>query len=120
MYIRNLNEDKISVSKKVKEEMTRLRTNVSLRPCIPFLYQYAEDSYVKILFQNVRSLHLHVQDVAADYNIQAAYINIFAETALCVKDQNKTLAFGEFNLYRNDWKLDSNARTNYGMAVYVK
>ena len=37
-----------------------------------------------ILFQNVRSLHLHIDDVRSDYNIQEADVNIFVEeTRLC-------------------------------------
>ena len=32
----------------------------------------------------MRSLHLHIADVASDYNVKAADINIFVETALCV------------------------------------
>ena len=41
---------------------------------------------LKILFQNVRSLHLHIEDVACDYSVQAAHVNIFVETALCSRD----------------------------------
>ena len=86
LRILNLNEQKISVSKKVKAEMARLRMNAILKRFIPFLYQYPDASFLKILFQNVHSLHLHLKDFAADYNIQAAHVNILVETALCLKD----------------------------------
>ena len=33
------NENKIAVSKQVQVEMTRLRSEASLKPCLPFLYQ---------------------------------------------------------------------------------
>ncbi|CAB4042533.1 ATP-dependent DNA helicase PIF1, partial [Paramuricea clavata] len=64
LHILNLNENKIAVSKKVQEEMTRLRENASLNSDIPFLYKDTSGTF-KILFQNVRSLHLHFPDVAS-------------------------------------------------------
>ena len=36
----------------------------------------------------MRLLHLHIADVANDYNVKAADINIFVETALCANDDN--------------------------------
>ncbi len=67
--------------------MTRLRQEATLNSHISFLYKDTIGSF-KILFQNVRSLHLHVADVANDYNVKAADINMFVETALCSKDSN--------------------------------
>ena len=58
LHILNINENKITVSKKVQEEMTRLRQKARLNSHIPFLYKDTSESF-KILFQNVRSLHLH-------------------------------------------------------------
>ena len=57
-----MNENKIAVSKKVQEEMTGLRQNATLNSHIPFLYKDTSGSF-KILFHNVRSLHLHIADV---------------------------------------------------------
>ena len=74
LYI--LNENKIAVSKKVQQEMTRLRQEATLNSHIPFLYKYASGSF-KILFQNVRSLHLHVASVVSDYNVKSADINMW-------------------------------------------
>ncbi len=62
LHILNMNENKIAVSKKVQEEMTRLRQEATLNSIIPFLYKDTSGSF-KLLFQNVRSLHLHVADV---------------------------------------------------------
>jgi hypothetical protein len=39
LHILNLNEKKIAVSKKVQEEMTRLRQNSVLKSYLPFLYK---------------------------------------------------------------------------------
>ena len=64
LHILNLNEQRIAVSKKVADEMSRLRSEASFKPCVPFLYEISNSqSNLKILFQNVRSLHLHIQDV---------------------------------------------------------
>ena len=67
--------------------MTRLRQNATLNSHIPFLSKDTSGSF-KILFQNVRSLYLHIADVANDYNVKAADIDIFVETALCSNDDN--------------------------------
>ncbi|CAB4007909.1 ATP-dependent DNA helicase PIF1, partial [Paramuricea clavata] len=64
LHILNLNENKIAVSKKVQEDMTRLRENALLNSDIPFLYKDTSGTF-KILFQNVRSLHLHFRVVAS-------------------------------------------------------
>ena len=117
LHILNLNENKIAVSKKVQEEMTRLRQE-ALNSHIPFLYKDTSGSF-KILFQNVRSLHLHVADVASDYNVKAADINMFVETALCSNDSNDLYQIPSFQLFRNDF-VTHGTRTPYGTAVYVK
>ena len=58
-----------------------------------------------ILFQNVRSLYLRIDDVRSDYNIQKAEVNIFAESKLCLLDRDDTCTdqLSEFTLYRNDF-----------------
>ena len=47
--------------------MMRLRTEV-LDISVPLLYNIKEETF-KILFHNVRSLHLHSDDVQCDYNV---------------------------------------------------
>ena len=75
LHILNLNEDRIKVTEKVKSEMSRLRTQASLVPLS--VLQTDNSPRVKTsLFQNVRSLHLHIDDVRTDYNIQKADVNI--------------------------------------------
>ena len=72
-----------------------------------------------ILFQNVRSLHLHIDDVRSDYNIQKADVNIFVETKLFLSDRDDTYSLSGFTLYRNDFN-QSHIRNCYGTAVYIK
>ena len=113
-----MNENKITVSKKVQEEMTTLREKATLNSHIPFLYKDTSESF-KILFQNVRSLHLHIADVASDYNVKAADVNIFVETALCSNDDNALYGIPGFQLFRND-VMQHGTRTPYGTAIYIK
>jgi len=121
LHILNLNEKKITVSKKVAAEMSRLRSEASLKPCISFLYDAPSNkSNFKILFLNVRSLHLHIEDVACDYSVQAAHVNVFVETALCSRDSDETYDMANIRLYRNDYDPQNNTRTPYGSAVYIR
>ena len=122
LYILNLSEKKIKVSQKVKDEMFRLRTEALLKPSIPFLYNMhmSDPTCLKILFHNVRSLHLHIDDVVRDDNIEAAHVNIFVETALCFHDDSQQYQLVNFNLYRNDFHTEPNARPVYGTAVYIR
>lgn len=110
---------KICISEKVKEEMARLREK-PLVSCVPCLYNNDQPSRIKVLFHNVRSLRLHFDDIKCDYNVQAADINIFVETRLCHSDNNAIYEIDNFKLFRNDFCPQSNVRTAYGTAVYIK
>ena len=72
------------------------------------------------VFHYVRSLRLHFDDIKCDYNVQAADINIFVETRLCHSDNNAIYEIDNFKLFRNDFCPQSNVRTAYGTAVYIK
>ena len=72
-----------------------------------------------IVFQNVRSLHLHIDDMQSDYNIQKADVNIFVETRLCTLDKDDVYNMKGFTLYRNDYN-QCPIRSCYGSTVYVK
>lgn len=74
---------------------------------------------VQLLFHNVRSLHLHHEDVASDFNVQAVHLNIFVETKLCSLDSDFLYQLPGFTLFRNDYNPTSTVRTTYGSAVYV-
>jgi len=60
-----------------------------------------------ILFQNVESLylwlHLHIDVVWSDYNIQKADVNFFVESKLCLSDRDDAYQLWEFMSYRNDF-----------------
>ena len=118
LHILNLNENKIKVSDKVKNEMNRLRTHATMTPLAVLQNTDLQDSLV-ILLQNVRSLHLHIDDVRSDYNITKADVNIFVETTLCSLDRHETYELTGYTLYRNDYS-QTNTRTCYGTALYIK
>lgn len=118
LHILNLNENKIKVSEKVKNEMSRLWTEATLAP-LAVLQTVGSPKTKTNLFQKVRSLHLYIDDIRSDYNIQKADINIFAETKLCLSDRGDTYQLREFSLYRNDFN-QSTKRTCYGTAVHIK
>ena len=98
--------------------MSRLRTQASL---VPLTVLRTENSHQTktFLFQNVRSLHPHIDHVRSDYNIQKAGVNIFVESKLCLSDRDDTYQLSQFKLYRNNFS-QSNIRTCYGTAVYIK
>ena len=122
LHVLKLYEDKISTSEKVQEEMCRLRSKKLLKPCVAFLYKTSNKnrSDLKVLFQNVRSLHLHIKDVASDYSVQAADINIFVESGLIANDRDDSYELNNFKLFRNDYNPPSDIRTPYGTAVYIQ
>lgn len=99
--------------------MSRLRKQ-SLVPSLQFLYNANHCVRLKVLFHNVRSLHLHFDDVVSDYNVQASNINIFAETRLCSADHHTSYEMADFTLFRNDFNTSTSVRSSYGIAVYIK
>ena len=119
LHILNFNEHKISVSKKVKEEMSKLRTFSVLKPCTPFLYQYPDNEFFKIFKMCAHYTCILKMLTATDYSVQAASNNIFVETALCLEAQDNDFNIKDFTLYQNDWK-PVKTRTKYGTAVYLK
>jgi len=98
--------------------MSRLRTQVSL-VLLAGLWSDNSHQTKTILFQNVRSLYLHIDDVRSDYNIQKADVNIFVESKHCLLDRDDEYQLSELTLYRNDFN-QSNIRTCYGTALYIK
>ena len=119
LRILRLNEKKITVSEKVVAEMARLRKEAMLELCVPFLYSKA-DNVFKILFQNVRSLPLHFKDVAADYSVKSVDAAILVETGLCTAHSNTDFALKYFDMYRNDYYVNSSSRSMYGTIVYIR
>ena len=88
LYITNLNETKICVSRKVEEEMSRLRTTAYLKPCLQSINK-VDENVVKVMFLNARSLHKHYLDVKNYVKFYLPHIAMFAETRLSIFDRNE-------------------------------
>lgn len=122
LHIKNLNEQKITVSNKVKNEMNRLRTVAYLQPSLLCLSDIGDD-FVKFVFLNTRSLHKHISDVRNDINLKVADVNIFVETRFWLFDRNEDFEISDFTLFRNDAYIDIHSQTHrpfYGTAVYTR
>ena len=118
LYITNLNEEKICVSSKVEEEMNRLRTNAYLKPCLRLIDQQ-DESFVKIMFLNARSLHKHFLDVKNYLGFYLPDVAIFSETRLSVLDTIQEFEIEKYTLFRNDEAMIlSNQRPFHGTAIY--
>ena len=96
LHILSLNENKITVSKKVEDEMKRLRTKAPLILCALFVQEIIHTT--KNTISNVISLHLHFKDVACDYSVKASDISIFVETTLCNRDHDDEIVIMMFFL----------------------
>ena len=121
LFILNLCEDKIKVNPKVKEEIVRLRSKCKLVPCVSGLTAVSYTNTLKILFHNVRSLHLNISDISRDCDVQATDISIFVKTALCARDTDEQYSIDGFHLFRNDFfHSEKNVRTAYGTITYLK
>lgn len=107
------------MSEKVVTEIARLRKEAMLKVCVPFLYSKPDNTF-KILFHNVRSLPLHFKDVETDYSIKVVDVAIFVETGLCTAHSDSDFALKNFDIYRNDYYVNSSCRSIYGTIVYVK
>lgn len=79
LYITDLCEGKIAVSRDVKKEMHRLRNEAKLNLSITHVYN-TQQIPLKICYLNARSLHKHIEDVRNDLNYSATDVNIFSET----------------------------------------
>ena len=63
LHVLNLNEQKIKVTEKFKNEMNRLRTAGTLKPLAVLQVNIDSPPTKTVFFQNVKSLHLHIQDI---------------------------------------------------------
>ena len=120
LNILRLNEDKISVNTSVKEEMYDLRVNRQVTLCYTPVYALSALKY-RIVFQNVRSLHAHFEDIVHDSNYKAADFIAFAETRLTQNDHNDAYKINGFHdIIRNDQQSLLDRRPPHGLALYIR
>lgn len=120
LHILNLNENAIVVDPRVTLEMERLRTTSKLQ--IPFNFFYNMPlKTLKILFLNTSSLHKHIEDIRADFNIQAADICIFAETFIKCSENAQLYAIANLpHVFLNSKYLPNNQRPKHGCAIFSR
>ena len=117
LQILKLNEDKISVSPLVEEELERLRQDAPLRLCFTPISKLPESSF-KIVYHNTRSLHKHFPDLKSNHLIKGAHIIGIAETKLYKADSSDQYAMPKHPITRNDQKQHSPQRPPHGLLVY--
>ena len=81
ILILNLNEKSIKIDNKVVVEMQRLRSTKQLQLlCTPI--EEIPKPKLRIMFQNVRSLRKHFQEIKHNKEFQSAHVLLFCETWL--------------------------------------
>jgi hypothetical protein len=119
VYILELNENKITISKDVIQEMNRLRAHSLLHSCVPILSDITDD--LKIVYHNSRSLHLHFKELACELNVQASDIIAVSESRLNETDSSNDYQIQGFNMHRfDDINADICKRSCKGIVVYSK
>ncbi len=112
------NEDKIHVNEAVKTEMARLRSEAKLTLCFRPLSDIT-CNFLVISF-NAQSLHKHIENVKADWNMKSAMVLGISETRIKQGDDNSKYEMTGFQFHHIDQLLASNQRPYHGVAMYVK
>ena len=79
LYLKDLNEEKICISRNVANYIADTRKNAKLVLSYVALYIYRTEQ-LKIIYNNCRSYKKHYHDIQANYNMMAADIICIAET----------------------------------------
>ena len=98
LQILELNEDKITVSNEVKDEVSRMANYAILKLCFTPIYQLETDD-LKIVFHNTRSFHKHV-DIKCNHLIKTADIIGIAETRLTNTDKDDDYVLTNYSMCR--------------------
>lgn len=72
------------------------------------------------LFLNIRSLHKHIDDLKKDFNLLSSDVLALSETRLIESDRNESFSLPGYTLYRFDYPCNSEQRSSYGLALYIK
>lgn len=118
MHILNVNEKALTVDEKVVQEMERMRKEALLTLSYLPLYK-TEKNQLKIIFNNVRSLHRHFNEIKHEPNIVASDVIGFSETRLTINDEQNFILEGYQALFNHEERGKRN-RPHHGTALYVK
>ena len=113
LYVENINESNISISKKVTNYLANALENNKLETNITF----KDENTFNILLNNARSFKKHFKTIKENEIIQQQHINIFLESKLSKYDTSFTYRIKDFIIVRADEKNTMN--THYGIISYV-
>ena len=113
LYIENINEFNISISKKVTNYLANALENNKLETNITF----KDENTFNILLNNARSFKKHFKTIKENEIIQQQHINIFLESKLSKYDTSFTYRIKVFIIVRADEKNTMNP--HYGIISYV-
>ncbi len=111
-------EEKIHVNECVKTEMVRLRSQAKLKLCFKPLSEITNNLLV-ITF-NAQSLHKHIENVKADWNVQAGMVIGICETRIKTGEDCSKYEMAGFEFHHIDHIRESNQRPYHGVGMYVK
>ena len=114
LYIENINENNIAVSKKVSDYLKSALKDDTLQTDIEFSNKYK----LNILFNNCRSFKKHFTAIQHNKIILQQDINIFLESRLCRHDNSTNYNIDDNIIIRADQKNTTNPY--YGIISYVK
>ena len=115
LYIDDLNEKNIAVSRKVNEYISEARKTSLLDTAIT----YWQEECLNITFNNCRSFKLHFNSICRNHIILDQDIAIFAESRLNSKDKNKDYAIKHFQTICADEKK-SPLNAHYGIIAFIR
>ena len=113
LYIENINEQNISVSKKVSEYLKNALENNTLQTNI----QFSDNNKFNILFNNCRSFKKHFTTIQNNKIILQQDINIFLESRLSRHDSSTNYNINDNIIIRADQK--NTTHPYYGIIAYV-
>ncbi len=111
-------EDKIHVHEGVKADMSRLRSQAKLQLCFQPLAETVSD--LLVVSFNAQSLHKHIENVKADWNMKAATVLGICETRTKQGEDECKYEMTDFQFHHIEHLLQSNQRQHHGVALYVK
>ena len=116
LYLKDLNEEKICISRNVANYIADARKMAKLVLSYVPLYTYRTDQ-LKIIYNNYRSYKKHYHDIQANYNMMAADIICIAETQLGPADKVVNSNMKGYKLYCLDQAVTGH--TYHGLILYV-
>ena len=113
LYVKNINESNISISKKVTNYLANVVENNKLETNITF----KDENTFNILLNNARSFKKHFKTIQENKIIQKQHINIFLESKLSKYDTSFTYRIKDFIIVRADGK--NTMYPHYGITSHI-